>query len=141
MSKPLVRFGDPERAVIDYYAAAYAGAIAASAPSKIDSAAPPAALSTGWWLQVELDGTPDGSGWVESPTVRVNCHTPPGKRSDAKANASLAHGLLRIHPGDDLVFGTVPLVGRSQVITDPATKNLMVWFTFRVNLRPTPVSV
>lgn len=142
MAKPLVEFGDPERAIIDYYAAAYTGAIAARAPSTIDARPPQSALTTGWWLQVALDASfPENHPAVERATVRVNCHVPPGKRSDAKSHASLAHGLLAIHPGDELVWGTRPLVGRSQVLTDPDTKNLMCWFTFRVNMRPVAVAI
>jgi hypothetical protein len=60
-----------------------------------------------------------------------------GGRSDAKHLASLAQGLLYAWDGDASVAGTSPLVGRSDVITDPTTKNLMVWFTFRVSLKAT----
>lgn len=142
MSKPLVRFGDPEGAVIGYYADAYTGTIAAEKPGTISTSPPSSALGSAKHLQVELDGSfPEDWPVTDRATVRVNCSMGAGHRSDVKAMASLAQGLLQVHPGDAAVWGTRPLVGRSSVIVDPATKNLMVWFTFRVNMRPVPVSV
>lgn len=140
--KPLVEYPDPEAAIVTYFATAYTGNIADRKPANIKTSAPQAPLAADTdWLQVEHDGSPEVVGYVEQATVRVNYHTPPGKRSDAKRGAALAWGLLAQHPGDESVHNTVALVGRQQPVVDPATKNVMVWFTFRVNLRAIPVSV
>lgn len=138
MSKPLVEFPDAEAAVVSYLDGAYTGPLAARKPDTISTRPPQAALPADTeWLQVELDGSfVDDFPATERATVRCTYYTATGRRSDVKAGAALASGLLAIHPGDGEVWGTFPLVGRSQVITDPQTKNLMCWFTYRVNLRP-----
>lgn len=140
--KPLVTFADPEKAIIDYLLGAFTGNLADRKPGTVTAGPPSSKLSGATHVQVELDGSFVNSyPATDRATVRVNCYAAPGRRSDVKALASLVQGLVSIHPGDADVFGTVPLVGRSAVITDPDTKNLMVWFTFRVNMRPTAVSV
>ena len=142
MAKPLVEFADPEVAIRTYLDGAFTGLLAARKPTTIAQTPPSSALGTASHVQVELDGSFVGDyPATDRATIRVNCVTGSGKRSDVKALASLVQGLVSIHPGDDDVYGTYPLVGRSSVITDPATKNLMVWFTFRVNLRPHAVVV
>lgn len=132
---------DPEREVIDYYQAAYIGALAGKKPTKIDTGPPQSGLSGTTWLQVESDGTPSADGYHEWVTVRVVFHAPPGRRSDAKEGAALAAGLLGIHPGNERVAGTKQLLGRSRPTIDPTTKNVMCWFTFRVTMRPLKVAV
>jgi hypothetical protein len=138
--KPLVTFADPEAAVIGYLNNAFIGPLAGRKPTTIKTDPPSTNLGASTHVQVELDAsfTQDLPA-TERATVRVTCHAGAGHRSDVKALASLVQGLLTIHPGDANVFGTRPLVGRSGIITDPATKNLMVWFSFRVNMRPTAV--
>jgi hypothetical protein len=139
--KPLVEFADPEVRGRGLLRRRVHRQPRHRGPGAITTA-PPATRLADTHLQVELDGSFVGDyPATERATVRVNCYAPPGRRSDVKALASIAQGLLSIHPGDAAVFGTLPLVGRSSVITDPDTKNLMVWFTFRVNLRPIPVSI
>jgi hypothetical protein len=134
--KPLVTFPDPEAVVRSYLAGAYPEG---EKPTTVSTEPPAARLAAGaTHLQVELAGTFVGDyPAVERATVRLNCYAGPGQRSVVKAMATRAQGLLSTHPGDATVFGTLPLVGRSSVIADPATQNLMVFCTFRVNLRPT----
>lgn len=142
MTKPLVEYPDAEAKVIAYLDSAYAGPLASRKPDTISTQPPQTTLTAGTeWLQVELDGTLTDIPWNEGATVRWNYYTAPGKRSDAKAGASLASGLLDIHPGDTHVRGTTRLIGRSQPIADPETKNLMCWGTHRVNLRPAVLTV
>jgi hypothetical protein len=141
MTKPLVTFGDPERLVIDYLKAAFAPRAEAYKPATVTDSFPTAALTTQTHVQVELEhGNVDDYPATERAQVRVTCYAGPGKRTTVKSLASLAQGLLYTHPGDGSVAGTVPLLGRSDVITDPTTKNLMVWFSFRVNLKAAPAA-
>lgn len=145
MTGPLVEFGDPERAIIDYLAGAYIGALAERKPTEFDVHPPVRTLVSGVSrLQVELDGTPIVEPMIERATIRCTYHVSPStpdKRDAVKKGASLARGLVLSHPGDEVVWGTQPLVGRSRVLTDPDTSNLMVWFTIRANLRPLKVAI
>lgn len=143
MSKPLVTFGDPETAIRSYLDAAFTGSLAASKPDYVKADPPSLPLGDRSYVQVQLDGTPSSADYpaTDRATVRINCCTGAGHRTDVKALASLVQGLVSVHPGDATVFGTYPLMGRSAVVSDPDTKNLMVWFLVRVNLRPTPVVV
>lgn len=138
MTKPLVEFPDAEAKVIAYLDAAYTGSLASRKPGTISTQPPQTALAANAeWLQVEMDGSfVNDFPATERATIRCNYYTAPDRRTAVKAGAALAAGLLGIHPGDAYVYGTTPLIGRSQVITDPQTKNLMCWFTYRVNLRP-----
>ena len=136
--KPLVIFGDPETLLIDHLKAAFAGRPEAYKPATITSAFPATPLTTQTHVQVELEvGTADDYPISERAQVRVTCYAAPGKRTDVKRLASLAQALVYSHPGDANVAGCSILVGRSDVITDPDTKNLMVWFLARVNLKAT----
>lgn len=140
MTLPLVTFGDPEVEMVDYLKAAYASRSESFKPAKV-STEPPVKLVDSTHLQVEMDGTPaDVYPAGEFPTVRFTCHVPAGQRSDVKALASLTEGLVYRFPGSSAVAGAFPLLGRSSVVTDPTTKNLMVWFTARVTMRPAPVA-
>lgn len=142
MSKPLVTFADAEAAVIDYLKAAFTGAIADRRPGRITADIPTAALAQdAQWVQVNLDASSADYPITERATVRVTCHTAPGHRSAASDLASLVQGLLLTYPGGGPAFSVRPGVGRSRPIVDPPTKNFMVWFTVRVNLRPVPVSL
>lgn len=134
--KPLVTFPDPERALIDYLTTAFAPRSESFKPSTVTDSFPPA--TSPYHLQVELEaGNADDYPIAERAQVRVNCWAPAGKRTDVKALASLAQGLVYRHPGDVNVAGCSILVGRSDVITDPDTKRLMCWFLVRVNLKAT----
>jgi hypothetical protein len=137
MSKPLVTFPDPEAAVINALKAAFLPRVEAYKPATITTAFPASALTNATHVQVELEvGNADDYPIAERAQVRVTCYAAPGKRSNVKDLASLAQGLLYTHAGGD-VAGVDILVGRSDVITDPDTKNLMVWFLARVNLKAT----
>ena len=147
--KPLVTFADPERKVMDYLRAAFATRSEAYKPSGISTSFPSAALDNTTRLQVELEvGGAEDYPVTERAQIRVTCHAPNGRgagdtvggRTDVKDLASLTQGLLYAWEGDADVAGTTPLVGRSDVITDPTTKNLMVWFTFRVSLKATSLA-
>ena len=133
--KPLVTFADPERKVIDFYKAA-------GIATTVTDAFPTAALTgDAKHLQVELElGGAEDYPVSERAQIRVTCYTAPGERTSVKSLASLAQGHLYAWEGDADVAGTSPLVGRSDVITDPTTKNLMVWFTFRVSLKATSLA-
>lgn len=132
----VIEFGDAERMVIDFFNAAYTGAIASRKPTTITTKPPSTSLTdTQTWLQVTVDGTPLEMPIIETPTVRVVYYTAAGSRTEVKRGASLAFGLL------DTLSNTKRLVGRSGVIEDPDTNNLMCWFTYRVSLRPIPVAL
>lgn len=136
--KPLVMFPDPEAAVVARLTAAFAPRSEPYKPGTITVSFPSVALATQTHVQVELEsGGVQHYPVTEKAQVRVTCHAGPGKRTNVKALASLAQGLLCSWEGDDEVFNVVPQLGRSDVITDPTTKNLMVWFTVRVDLKAT----
>lgn len=130
--KPAVTFPDPERKVIDFFAAlGIAGTVSSDFPTTT-------LADTTKHLQVELEaGGVDAYPVSERAQVRVTCHMAPEQRTAVKAFASEAHGRLLAWAGDADVSGAFPRVGRSNVITDPDTKNLMVWFTVRVDLKAT----
>jgi hypothetical protein len=143
MSKPLVTFPDPEAAVINALKAAFLPRVEAYKPATVTTAVPvgvdgrPVTLTTTTHLQVELEvGNADDYPIAERAQVRVTCYAAPGKRTDVKRLASLAQGLTYTISTAD-VAGVDILIGRSDVITDPDTKNLMVWFLARVNLKAT----
>lgn len=141
MTKPLVTFTDPEKKLIDYFTTAFAARSEAYKPATITTDFPTAALTTATHLQVELEaGSADDYPITERAQVRVTAYAGPAKRTNVKALASLALGLAGIYSGDSAVAGTKILTGRSDVSTDPTTKNLMVWFLVRVNLKATSAS-
>jgi hypothetical protein len=89
-------------------------------------------------MQVELEiGAADDYPITERARVRFTAYAAPGKRSDVKALASLTQALIASQPGSDDVASTRVILGRSNVITDPDTKNLMVWFLAEVSMQPT----
>lgn len=140
MSKPLVTFPDPEAAVINALKAAYVPRVETYKPVTITTAFPVAALTTATHVQVELEvGNANDYPIAERAQVRVTCYAGPGKRTDVKRLASLTQGLAYTLAGGSIA-GVDILIGRSDVITDPDTKNLMVWFLARVNLKATPLA-
>lgn len=134
--KPLVVFPDPEAVVIGYLTTALAGRLEPYAAATVSTGFPAAAAT--YHVQVEFEaGNADDYPVTERAQVRVNCWAPAGKRTDAKALASLVQGLLYVHPGDSDLAGITLPGGRSSVVTDPDTKRLMCWFLVRVNLKAT----
>lgn len=77
---------------------------------------------------------------TERAQVRVTCYAAPGHRSDAKSCAGLMQALLYALADDGDVAGTKILLGRSDVTTDPDTRNLMCWFLARVDLKAIPLA-
>ena len=136
--KPLVTFPDPEALVAGYLISAFAPRSEPYKPGTITVSFPSTALTgNASHVQAELEvGGVADYPVTERAQVRVTCYAAPGKRSNVKALASLAQGLLSVYSDAD-VANVTPLVGRSDVITDPTTKNLMVWFTVRVDLKAT----
>lgn len=140
--KPKVIFADPENLIVDYLKAAWLPRVEAYKPTTVNPNFPAATLSgNGTHLQVELEvGNADDYPITERAQVRVTCHAAQGKRDNVKALASLTQALLYSHPGDGDVAGVFIQTGRSDVIADPATKNLMVWLLVRVALKATPLA-
>jgi hypothetical protein len=138
--KPLVTFPDPEALVIAGLDAAFAPRAETYKPADISPSFPTTGLTKTpltTHVQVELDGGSAADYPVtERATVRITCHAPKGERGAVKNLASLTQGLVT-RLGGASIAGVVPLVGRSSVIADPATGNLMVWFTVRADLKAT----
>lgn len=129
--KPLVTFPDPEAAVALYLRGL-------GIADTVETRFPTVALTgDATHLQVELEaGGIADYPVTERAQVRVTAYTAPGQRSAVKDLASLAHGhVCRLQSAD--VAGVAPRIGRSDVITDPTTKNLMCWFVVRVDLKAT----
>jgi hypothetical protein len=141
MSKPLVTFPDPEVHQIDMLKAAFLPRSETYKPTGAGAVSPdfPTAALAGdaTHVQVELEvGSAEDYPITERAQVRYTCYAAPGKRTNVKALASLTQALVYAQPGDADVAGAFILIGRSDVVTDPTTKNLMVWFLARVNLNP-----
>jgi hypothetical protein len=121
-------FPDPEAALVDHLKTALTATVSTTFPQT--------AITTPH-VQVELEaGNDDDYPVTERAQVRITCHAPPGKRTDVKALASLARAhAVTLRSAD--VSGVFPAGGRSSVITDPDTRNLMVWFLVRVDLKAT----
>lgn len=130
MSRPAVVFADPEARARSLLIADMTGRPEAYATTSITTSFPTTALTgNGTHLQVELEAADSTDYPVrERAQVRVTAYAPKGKRDNVKNLASLAQGLFLSHDG---VF---PQTGRSDVITDPDTQNLMCWFLVRVDL-------
>ena len=135
MVKPLVTFADPEQWVVELVTAGLALRSEDYANATVDVGFPKDTLSKApltTYVQVEHELAEDE--WfpvAERAQVRFNCWAPKGERPAVKALAALVHGLVLAH--DDVS----PLTGRSEVIADPTTGYLMVWFTALVNTRAT----
>ena len=134
--KPAATFPDPERKVVGYLASiGVADEVEVGHPSRTLTGAAK-------YVQVEAEyGDPTAYPVTERAQVRVTCHMPAGQRTAVKSLASLVQAYLLAWPGDADVAGVFPQLGRSNVVTDPATSNLMVWFTVSVALKPSVVSV
>lgn len=134
MSKPLVMFADPERAVIDYLAPLLSGTTVGATTPAGSTTAPVAP-----YLLVAWNGTPSVS-WpaTQATTVRLTafCVTP----TAAKTLLAQAQGELLAHPGDVAIWSVQPLTGGLTAI-DPDTQLHMCSATFRVNVRPASAPV
>jgi hypothetical protein len=129
-------FPDPEAALVNHLKAVLTATVSTTFPQT--------AIATPH-VQVELEaGNDDDYPVTERAQVRVTCHGPSsypsgsGKssRTEVKALASLARAhAVTLRSAD--VSGVFPAGGRSSVITDPDTRNLMVWFLVRVDLKAT----
>ena len=136
-----VTFADPEVVEVDYLKARFLPRAESHKPATVTTAFPAGVLTTTTHVQVELDlGAADDYPITERAQVRFTCYAPPGKRTDVKALASLTMALIGSQPGSASIAGTSIQIGRSPVITDPDTKNLMVWFLARVNMLATPLA-
>lgn len=141
MTKPLVTFADPEALVIAYLKAQFVPRVETYKPATVTVDFPASVLTTATHLQVEIESSGDADRPIlERGQIRVTAYAGPGKRTNVKLLASLAQGLLYRHPGDSSAAGIFPLIGRSDVIEDPTTKNLMVWFLARVDLKATQLA-
>lgn len=134
--KPLVTFADPEALMRTYLLAQFATRPEAYKPATISTSPPRDAqgndltLTTATHVQIELEaGGLDYYPVAERAQVRFNCYAPESQRTNIKALAALTQGIVLAHTD------THPQVGRSDVIKDPDTGNLMVWFTALVDLR------
>jgi hypothetical protein len=136
MSLPAVVFGDPEATVRESLIAGMTGRPEAYATTSVSTYFPATPLAgDDTHLQVELEGTNSEDYPVRERTqVRITAYAAPGRRSNAKDLATLAQGLLLSLPG---VF---PSTGRSSVIKDPETRNLMCWFLIRADLLAIPLT-
>lgn len=138
MTKPLVTFADPEAVARTYLAAQFSPRAEVYKPATIGNTFPSTTLSGNTThLQVELDGAVvDNYPVTERATLRVTVHAAPTAPTNAKSLAALTLGLLYAFPGNASAYSAVPLTGRLKAV-DPATKNQMVSFTVRLNMRPT----
>jgi hypothetical protein len=135
--KSRVTFGDPESLQIDYLTAEYASRSEDYKPTSVDTKFPAAKLTSTTHIQVEHEvGGAADYPVAERAQVRFTCYAPPLKRSWVKELASLTMALVYAQPGTSAIEGADILIGRSDVITDPATGNLMVWFLAEIILAP-----
>lgn len=134
-------FADPERLLIDGLMAAFAGRTESYVPAEVSTDFPTLPLTgDDTHVQVELEqGNSNDYPVTERAQVRVTCYAAPGHRDNVKDLASLTHALVLGLSGPSLA-GVQPRVGRSSVTADPATKNLMVWFLVRADLKATPLA-
>ncbi|QLQ11180.1 MAG: hypothetical protein HZY75_13355 [Nocardioidaceae bacterium] len=136
--KPLVEFGDPETLLRSYLEAVLADET--PVPS-VSTEFPDQLRDNQRRVQIQLE-TSDAADWpvTERAQVRVTVHAPSTRRSEVKSLASRVQGHLYRHPGSAELAACIPMLGRSSVVTDPTTHNLMVWFLCRAILKPIPVS-
>lgn len=140
MSKPLVTFAAPDKAVRDYLRPLLVARSEAYAPNTV-TADFPSALTTGTHLQVELESSSTADyPIVERDQVRFTVWAPRGRPSDALDAASLVMAYVYALAGVASIAGTVILIGRSDVVTDPDTGYEMCWFLARVDMLATPLT-
>lgn len=126
-------FADPERAVVDRLDAQLAEPVGTFYPrSSMEAPVVP-------FVQVGWDGTPSVRYPVtQRATVRVTVwHTQP---TAAKALAARVQALMLSWLGDDDVWAVQALTGPLPT-RDPTTGHILVSATYRVSVRPTPLTV
>jgi hypothetical protein len=138
--KPLVIFDSPEPIFKPYLETALAARPEPYTDTTVSLEFPTLAL-TKTPLKTHVQVEFEGGGVADYPVteraqVRFTCYAPRGERAAVQNLASLTQGLVLTYQGDP-VAGTRPGAGRSDVIEDPTTKNLMVWFTAFVDLKAT----
>ena len=135
-------FADPEHLLIDGLTEAFAIRSEPYTPATITPGFPAVALAgDATHVQVELEqGNTDDYPVTERAQVRVTCYAAPGHRDNVKNLASLTHALALGLSGPSLA-GVQPRIGRSSVIEEPTTENLMVWFIVRADLIAQPLSL
>lgn len=139
--KPLVTFADPEAKQRAYLVAQFATRGEPYKPATISTKFPTVSLTTATHVQVELEvGNADDYPVTERAQVRFTCYAGPEERTNVKLLASLTQALVYAQPGDADIAGARILTGRSDVIVDPATKNLMVWFLAEIAMKATPLA-
>lgn len=129
MAKPLVDLPDAERKAIDVLLAAGHSVVSTNFPSETLSESDEV-------IQVDLEGS-DSSDYpiVERAQVRIVGHCGPGRRTAVKALVAEAIADLYTLEGDADVAGVVILTGRSSIVTDPTTGNVMCWALVRLDLK------
>jgi hypothetical protein len=142
--KPLVTFADAEAAMHAYLVSAYGSRVEAYKPDTFSTAFPKTPLTQSpllIHLQIEREaGNLDDFPVVGRQQVRFTTYAHHAERTNVKASASLTLALVLAHPGSSTIAGTRPQAGLSDVITDPDTKNLMVWFTAWVDVKATQLA-
>lgn len=134
MVMPLVDLPDAEREVIDVLLAAGHPVVSTEFPDET-------LTGSTYWLQVDQEpSNADDYPVVERAQVRITAHVAPGRRTAVKEHASDALADLCSFAGNSSVSGIFPRAGRSDVSTDPDTKNLMCWVLVRVDLLATTVA-
>lgn len=131
-------FADPEAVVRAALADGFIGRT--ETPTKITTTYPNDSLTgSAFWIQVELEGdSADDYPVTARAVVRVTIHAPKLKRDLVKRAADASRSLLSVASDED-VAAFWPQ-GRSAVIPDPDTDNLMVWFLCRVDLLAIPLA-
>ena len=136
--KPLVTFADPEALAQQIVMDGWAARVEDYKPATVGVGFPPNPLTKSplrTHVQVELEvGGTEFYPVTERAQVRFNCWAPKGERAKVMALASLTQGIVLAHTDAH------PQTGRSDVVTDPTTGYLMVWFTALVDLRATQLA-
>lgn len=135
MVKPLVIFDDPEAVAKQIVVDGWAPRLEAYKPATVGTGFPPdpltkTPLTTHVQVELEVGGT-EFYPVTERAQVRFNCWAPKGERANVLALASLTQGLVLAHTDAH------PQTGRSDVVSDPTTGYLMVWFTALVDVPAT----
>ena len=132
MTRPLVTYPDPERAVVDHLIDALADedvTVGVGVPTDWDKADDP-------HIQVACDGTPlDEHPVAHRTTIRIVAWS--SSTSEAKRLALLAHGHLLGDPTGD-IHSVTPLTGLLPA-SDPGHDAELASFTVRVRVRSTPI--
>lgn len=144
MTLPVVTHGDAEVAIVDRLVAVWAGIELPYSPPAQDGVGVrvPVTLDGTTFIQVQHEAVIGLSTFParERVQTRVTCWVPKGHRIWAKALAdrSMAELIAGVPdlPGQSQGVGFVTAQGgRSNVVEDPDTTNLAVWFLVTTSLR------